>query len=85
MRLNEHLEHDCGLTFLQHACQLRRRFAKVGVAAVSLGVAAAEGGYSGGWLQQAHSDLPEVGSAAMAPLLASPDRAARSEAMDDAV
>ena len=28
VRLNEHLEHDCGLTFLQHACQLRRRFAK---------------------------------------------------------
>ena len=22
MRLNEHLEHDCGLTVFQHACKL---------------------------------------------------------------
>ena len=22
MRLNEHMEHDCGLTVFQHACQL---------------------------------------------------------------
>jgi hypothetical protein len=48
VRLNEHVEHDCGLKFLQQRLPSSEGIRQPGVAAVSPGVAVAEDEYSGG-------------------------------------
>jgi bifunctional non-homologous end joining protein LigD len=55
VRLNEHLEHDCGLTVFQHACKLGLE----GIVSKRLG-SRYRSGRSPDWLKLKNQDAPAV-------------------------
>jgi bifunctional non-homologous end joining protein LigD len=55
LRLNEHLEHDCGLTVFQHACKMGLE----GIVSKRLG-SRYRSGRSPDWLKFKNPDAPAV-------------------------
>ena len=55
VRLNEHLEHDCGLTVFQHACKMGLE----GIVSKRLGSRYRSGRYPD-WLKFKNPDAPAV-------------------------